>query len=131
MKTLWTLGFLCAFLVVPSCTPAQTTAGQPTELDVAAFKAALAQGKARLVDVRTPAEYAAGHLQGSINIDWTAEDYEAGFAQLDTKMPVLLYCHSGGRSEQALEYLLAKGYRAQHLIGGYSAWKKAGNASVK
>ena len=104
---------------------------QPTELSPEAFKSAVAAGKARLVDVRTPAEYAAGHLQGSVNMDWTADDYEAAFAKLDKTMPVLLYCHSGGRSEQALEYLTEQGYQAQHLAGGFIAWKKAGYESVK
>ncbi|MBK8499255.1 MAG: rhodanese-like domain-containing protein [Flavobacteriales bacterium] len=121
---------LAACLATSACTSAQTTKNT-TELGVDAFEQAIATGKARLVDVRTPAEYAAGHLIGSINIDWTADDYEAAFAELDKSMPVLLYCHSGGRSEQALEYLAAKGYRAQHLVGGYAAWKKAGKPSAK
>lgn len=130
MKTLINAIALVAFLACPGCGAAQT-AKAPTELSVDAFKSAIAAGKARLVDVRTPAEYAAGHLEGSINIDWTADDFEAGFAKLDKNMPVLLYCHSGGRSEQALEYLTEHGYQAQHLAGGFAAWKKAGNPSVK
>ena len=130
MKTLFTAIALTAFLVCPSCGIAQTTKA-PTDLSVDAFKSAIATGKARLVDVRTPAEYAAGHVQGSINMDWTAEDFEAEFARLDKNMPLLLYCHSGGRSEQALEYLTERGYKAQHMAGGFAAWKKAGNPSVK
>jgi thioredoxin 1 len=113
-----------------TCTVAQTT--KPViELDVKAFSTAMGRDQVQLVDVRTPAEYAAGHLIGSVNIDWTAEDYEAAFAKLDKSKPVLLYCHSGGRSEQALEHLLEQGYKAQHLVGGYAAWKQAGLATVK
>lgn len=130
MKTLITIIAVAACLTSSNFVLAQTTKA-PAELSVEAFKSALSAGKARLVDVRTPAEYAAGHLQGSINIDWTADDFEAGFAKLDKSMPVLLYCHSGGRSEQALEYLTERGYQAQHLAGGFAAWKKAGNPSVK
>ncbi len=130
MRTLPSIALITCLLGAVPASVAQT--GKPsTELSVDAFKSAVAAGKARLVDVRTPAEYAAGHLQGSINIDWTADDYEAGFAKLDKNMPVLLYCHSGGRSEQALEYLLEHGYQAQHMVGGFSAWKKAGYPSVK
>lgn len=102
-----------------------------TELDPVAFKAAIAEGTAILVDVRTPKEHASGHLEGSVNIDWTAKDYEAAFAKLDPKTPVLLYCHGGGRSEQALEYLLGKGFNARHLKGGYVAWKEAGYTVVR
>ena len=130
MRTIIHILFFVACIALVQCGHAQTPKNA-TELAPEAFKSAISQGKSRLVDVRTPAEFAAGHLQGSINIDWTADDFEANFAKLDKAMPVLLYCHSGGRSEQALEHLIEKGYRAQHLAGGYSAWKKAGYASEK
>lgn len=107
------------------------TAVAQTELTPAEFEAAIAKGDAVLVDVRTPSEYASGHLEGSVNIDWTAKEYEAAFGELDPKKPVLLYCHGGGRSEQALEYLEGKGFRARHLGGGITAWKKAGLPTVK
>ncbi|MCB9183729.1 MAG: rhodanese-like domain-containing protein [Flavobacteriales bacterium] len=108
-----------------------TAAFAQNELTPAQFKEAIAKGDAVLVDVRTPTEYASGHIDGSINVDWTAKEYEAAFAQLDPKKPVLLYCHGGGRSEQALEYLESKGYKARHLGGGITAWKKAGLPTVK
>lgn len=109
---------------------ALVTAAQ-AELTPAQFQEAIAKGDAVLVDVRTPTEYASGHLEGSVNVDWTAKDYETTFAKLDPKKPVLLYCHGGGRSEQALEYLEGKGYKARHLGGGITAWKKAGLPTVK
>lgn len=96
------------------------------ELSPAAFQQAMAEPGVQLVDVRTPAEFAAGHLQGAANIDWTAKDFATAFAVLDPERPVLLYCHGGGRSEQALEHLAASGYSARHLEGGIAAWKKAG-----
>ncbi len=102
-----------------------------SDLDAATFKTEIEKGKAVLVDVRTPAEYASGHIAGSVNIDWTASDYEARFATLDPKKPVLLYCHSGGRSEQAKEYLEEKGFAVKHLTTGFMGWKKAGYAVEK
>lgn len=124
---------LAAALVFASifagCAEAQSGPGTPdgsTELDAATFRAELAQGKALLLDVRTPAEYAAGHIPGSVNMDWSADDYEARFASLDPKQPLLIYCHSGGRSEQALEYLRSKGYATRHLVTGFAGWKNAG-----
>ena len=79
-----------------------------------------------LIDVRTPREYAAGHIPGSVNIDWTAPDHEAKFTGLDPDRPLLLYCAVGGRSDQARVFLEEKGFRAQHLDGGIDAWKEAG-----
>jgi rhodanese-related sulfurtransferase len=128
-----TLGVFIALLAMLLAMPmsAQKGSGWPQELAVSDFRKALDEGKAKLVDVRTPAEFASGHLEGSLNIDWTAADYEKRFAALDPKVPVLLYCHSGGRSEQALEYLLSKGFKASHLEGGITAWKRAGLPVVK
>lgn len=129
MKAICSL-LLMTFGLLSASSKAQAGASG-SELEPAAFKAAIAEGKAVLVDVRTPKEYMNGHIEGSVNIDWTGKDYEAAFAKLDPKKPLLLYCHGGGRSEQALEYLLEKGYKAVHLKGGYVAWKEAGNAVVR
>lgn len=101
------------------------------DLNPARFNQAIATGNFQLIDVRTPKEFSAGHIAGAVNIDWTAADYEAAFSRIDAAKPLLLYCHGGGRSEQALEYLLDKGYRAQHLDGGIVAWRKEGLPEVK
>lgn len=112
--------------------PVRSIADAPkAELSPEEFKRAIETGKYQLVDVRTPSEFASGHIAKSSNIDWTASGYETAFAAIKQDTPVLLYCHSGGRSEQALEYLIGKGYRAQHLDGGISAWRKAGFPVVK
>jgi len=103
-------------------------AAQPmgSDLDATSFKTELEKGQALLLDVRTPTEYASGHIPGSVNLDWTAAEYETQFATLDPKTPILLYCHSGGRSEQAREYLEGRGYSAKHLTTGFVGWKRAG-----
>lgn len=103
-----------------------TATPTPETLDAKAFQAAIGQGKALLVDVRTPAEYAGGHLEGSLNVDWTGADHETEFTKLPKDQPLLLYCRSGGRSGQAMEYLKSKGYQVQHLNGGITAWMSAG-----
>ena len=142
MRTNLNLFLSAAFLVFAGCSTAQNTeqkteqnteqnTEQGTELDAKAFSQAMTAKDVQLVDVRTPQEYAAGHLIGSVNVNWTADDYETTYAKLDKSKPVLLYCHAGGRSEQALEYLLERGYTAQHLVGGYTAWKKEGLPSTK
>lgn len=99
---------------------------QHTSLDAAAFQDAIEKDDALLVDVRTPQEFASGHIPGSVNIDWTGKNYEAEFAKLDRERPLLLYCAVGGRSDQAREYLEQKGYVVKDLDGGIQAWKEAG-----
>lgn len=131
---------LCTFLgfSASGCTTAQTTtegqrATSPvrTDLEALEFQAQIGQDNAVLLDVRTPAEYASGHLAGSVNMDWSAADYEAKFAGLDTARTVLVYCAMGGRSDQAKEYLVGKGYHVIQLVDGISGWKKAGLPVVK
>ncbi len=102
-----------------------------TDLEAAEFKARMAAGNGKLVDVRTPAEFKSGHIEGAVNIDWSASDYETSFAKLDPKEPVLVYCAMGGRSDQAKEYLVGKGFTVIQLVDGISGWKKAGLPVVK
>lgn len=74
-------------------------------------------GSVRLVDVRTQAEYAAGHIDGFINlpVDQLREHLE----QLDKTKPVYLVCQSGLRSYIASRILKGSGFACSHLAGGY------------
>lgn len=97
-------------------------------LSVEAFRNKVAtDGTVQLVDVRTPEEYAEGHLAGAFNIDWKAEGFlEAASATLDTARPVLVYCRSGRRSAEAASALQKAGFQVANLLGGINAWKEAG-----
>ena len=99
-----------------------------TNLDPDAFQARLdGDGTARLVDVRTPDEFAAGHIAGALNIDWYASDFlEKAGAALSKDCPVLLYCRSGKRSAAASAKLSREGFKVFNLEGGYLAWTGAG-----
>lgn len=74
-------------------------------------------GSVHLVDVRTQAEYAAGHIDGFINlpVDQLREHLE----QLDRTKPVYLVCQSGLRSYIASRILKGSGFACSHLAGGY------------
>ena len=76
----------------------------------------------QLVDVRTPEEYAAGNIPGSINID-VKNGHEELATTLDPERPVALYCRSGRRSETA-GWVLKKVFfkKVVDLEGGYNAW---------
>ncbi|HEX2616553.1 MAG TPA: rhodanese-like domain-containing protein [Flavobacteriales bacterium] len=107
-------------------------AQSPDRLDVPAFKTEVDKGKAQLIDVRTPEEFAKGHLANARNIDWLDDRFLAEAGKLDRTAPVLLYCAVGGRSEEALLALQKAGFKNVHdLKGGINAWKAQGMPVTK
>lgn len=65
----------------------------------------LMEGGALLVDVRSPQEYATDALPDAVNVP--LQDIQAGIQQLDVGKPVIVYCASGMRSQQAAQLLNA------------------------
>lgn len=92
----------------------------------AEFAEIIADSTVQLVDVRTPAEFAAGHIPKAKNIDVRGENFESeAQTQLDKSRPVALYCRSGARSKVAARTLAAKGYRVYELNKGFMNWNGA------
>lgn len=86
----------------------------------------------QLVDVRTPEEFAEGHLIGAQNYDWNNADFAINIGALDKSKPVLVYCRSGNRSKEAADHLRSNGFTAVfELDGGISAWEAAGKPTEK
>lgn len=82
---------------------------------------------AQLVDVRTPAEFAEGHLPGALNIDWRDKDFMQQVEnQLDHQQPILVYCRSGKRSSEAAKALHKDHFKVFNLRRGFLAWSNAG-----
>ena len=85
-----------------------------------------------LIDVRTPAEYRAGHASGARLIPLDELSPESLAAQVQgpgagQDGPVYLICQSGLRAQKAAERLMTTGYRNLALVeGGTDAWEKAG-----
>ncbi len=101
-------------------------------LDAKGFAAAIKVPGTVVIDVRTPAEYADGHLAGARNLDVNAADFATKAAALPKGVPYALYCHSGNRSGTALAIMTRLGYTtAYHLAGGITAWTSAGGAVTK
>ncbi len=76
-----------------------------------------------ILDVRTPEECKNGMIEGAININFNAPDFESKTEALDKNKTVLVYCAAGGRSGRAKNLLHANNFKAVYnLKGGYSQW---------
>ena len=121
------LRLLPLILVLFSCSKAETGT-----IAAAEFEAKMAEPKAQLLDVRTAEEYGKDHLKNSMQADWLDKaQFAERVAHLDKSAPVLVYCASGGRSAEAMQWLKAQGFGdVSNLKGGISGWKRAGKPVV-
>lgn len=76
-----------------------------------------------LLDVRTPSEYANGHIEGAGQLNFYAFDFNKKLLLLPKDQPVYLYCNTGWRSKRAAETLNENGYKQVHnLEKGIMEW---------
>ena len=109
---------ILSFLAIIISVNAQTY----TSLNNEDFAKQLKNKKLQLVDVRTPSEYAAGHLPKAINIDFKNQDFEKNILKLNKKKKVAVYCRSGVRIKKAAEILSKNNYIVIELNTGISKW---------
>jgi len=80
-----------------------------------------------IVDVRTPAEFAAGHVQGAVNVDVQSAGFTQQLDKLDKGSTYVVYCHSGNRSKQATDAMGSAGFtHVYNLQGGIADLQGAG-----
>lgn len=79
---------------------------------------------ARLIDLRTPAEYYESHLPDALLLDISEEAaFRKGLEDLDKRRVYVLYCRSGHSSPRAVGILREQGFRKVYAIeGGFLAW---------
>lgn len=82
----------------------------------------------QLIDVRSPGEYASGHIPTAINIPMDQLESRKGDLLLDK--PILLICQSGKRAEISASYLMGDGFQLHILKGGMNNWEKAGQSMI-
>lgn len=83
---------------------------------------ALVDDGAKLIDVRSPGEHAAGHIDGSVNVP--VGELSGRVAELgDKAKPVVVYCASGVRSASAARILRRAGFREVYDLGAASRWR--------
>lgn len=80
-----------------------------------------------ILDVRTPEEFAGGHIAGAINIDFYAADFADRIAQLDPDSSYVLYCRSGNRSGETAKLMTDLEFGSvDEIDGGVLSWTAAG-----
>lgn len=99
--------------------PTSRTVDPSEALDLVAADAAV-------IDVRTPEEYAAGHVAGALNLDLQSEDFLAEVRALPADEPYVVYCATGNRSAQAVDLMAAEGFDELYDAGGFDALSGAG-----
>lgn len=77
-----------------------------------------------LIDVRTPEEFAGGHIEGAVNIPVDA--LASRLSEVPAGQPIVLYCRSGNRSATASRILVDAGYTGIYDLGGLQGWTSQG-----
>lgn len=101
--------------------------GQVSLVDAPAFDAAIETDGVVVIDVRTPGEFADGHIDSAVNIDLQNPAFAQQILDLDPDVTYAVYCRSGNRSATATQYMVDNGFTSLYeLDGGIVAWESAG-----
>ncbi len=118
-------GGLASLLLMTSALAAETNLVH--HVNAVEAQKLVAAKKVVVVDVRSPGEFAAGHIAGATNINFHSADFAQAISGLDTNRSYLVHCAVGGRSTQALPKFEKLPFQSiYHLDGGIKAWEKAG-----
>lgn len=94
-------------------------------VDPATAAALIASGDVTVIDVRTPQEYGAGHVDGAANLDVQSPQFAAALEELDPQQQYVVYCRSGNRSAVAADAMVAAGLQVVDA-GAFDALVAAG-----
>lgn len=103
------LKFLAAALIALFAIGSLTACATQTE-DPTAYAA--------IIDVRTPEEWATGHLEGAVRIGIADADFAQQLEALDKSADYYIYCRSGNRAGQAIDYMQSAGFTGKLVNGG-------------
>jgi rhodanese-related sulfurtransferase len=121
----------------PTPAPAPATAAQPAQARMTPMTQEQLLEHLRshpdhlfVLDVRTPQEFAEGHVPGAVNVPY--DQVASRLAEVPKDKDVVLYCRSGRRAGLAADVLAAQGYtRLSHLEGDMTAWVEKGRPVEK
>lgn len=99
----------------------------PERVDTAMFSTVVATPGITIIDVRTPEEFAQGHIEGAINYNVEGPDFANQIMGLDPAGTYAVYCRSGNRSQPAVAQLSSVGINSIfELEPGIIGWESAG-----
>ena len=85
-----------------------------------------------ILDVRTPEEFADGHIENAINIDVNSGQFREDISKLNKNDTYLVYCRSGRRSDNARDIMEELGFSdVYNMTGGIIDWENEGYPVVK
>jgi len=106
-----------------------------TNINVQQGKEIIDKGEVFILDVRTPGEYASGHIKNSTLLavqDIPANELIIKLKELPKDRSILVYCRSGSRSVAASTILAGNGFsHVYNMQGGITEWMNAGYETVK
>ena len=113
------LALLASTALVAGCSSSSASA----DLDGTAFAEQVATPGVITLDVRTPEEFAAGHIPGAVNMNVESGTFEQDLSALDPNATYAVYCRSGRRSAEAISIMEGAGFTSMsNLAGGIAAW---------
>ena len=122
------IALIAAALLLAGC----SSSSSANNLSVDEFSAKAAEPGVVTLDVRTPAEFAEGYIEGARLIDFQSGNFEKEIATLDKNATYAVYCRSGNRSGQAVRIMQDAGFtNVFNMNGGVIDWANAGLPLVK
>ena len=104
----------------------------PVRVGVAEFANVIASPGVTIVDVRTPQEFADGHIEGAVNIPVELPDFMDRVSELDPSGTYAVYCRSGNRSQPAVAGMSSIGINGIYeLESGTTGWTSEGQPLVQ
>ena len=126
MKKIFSVVIAVSALALSACGSSSFTTQSADE-----FAKTISDTSVVVLDVRTPAEFASGHIAQAMNIDVEGGAFEQQIASLDKSKTYAIYCHSGRRSANAAKIMSKAGFTSLYnLDGGVTAWANAGQQLV-
>jgi phage shock protein E len=117
------IALIGSILLLAGC----SSSSSAINLSVTEFSSKAAEAGVITLDVRTPGEYAEGHLEGARLIDFQSGNFENEISTLDKNATYAVYCRSGNRSSQAVKVMHDAGFHnVYNLNGGVIDWANAG-----
>lgn len=114
-----------AIILLAGCS--STGSATTVNLNVSEFSQKITEPGVIVLDVRTPEEFASGHIEGALNIDFNSGNFANEITRLNPSETYAVYCRSGSRSGQAASIMHKAGFHdVSNLNGGIIDWTNDG-----